>query len=111
MSDNELINGTSFVFCGSKWTSLAPSSAPACLTESDITAMDYFISGVEDRGLITVPPAPKKKSFAKWKIALIVLCSVLGLAVIIALVFYVATRYFHVLIISKEGAGGTGDEW
>lgn len=109
MIDNEFIGNTSYVFCGSTWASLAPSGTPACLTETDITAMNYFISGIEDHGFITLPTPPEKKSFAKWKIAVIVVCSVLGIALIAVVAVWMFRRFFHVLIISKTEKGG--DEW
>lgn len=108
MIENELINGTSFVFCGSKWTSLAPLDKPACLNEQDITAMDYFISGVDDRGFITLPKSPENDSLARWKIAVIVVFSVLGLLLLIAAVLLLLKRQYHIFMISKKESDG---EW
>lgn len=107
MKDNELVNGTSYVFCGTKWASLVPIGRPDCLTEADVTSMDYFISGVEDRGVIAVPSPGGGSRFPRWKIAVIVVCTVVGLALIALVAVFAFRKYFHVLVLSKKG----GDEW
>lgn len=62
ITESELVNGTSWIFCEQKWESHIQDliqnknmNISKCLNVSEILTMNYFVDGVVQKGFVSIP--------------------------------------------------------